>query len=242
MKLLNIENIIKEKELYSEYQPLMSSSDDSIFAYEAFIRSAQGINPRTLFQDARNNNNLYKLDTSCVTQAIENYPCSYLGKQFLFINIFPSTIIHNEFENFIDNLLLTYANIRGCVVFEINEVVFDEKVWRKETFLRRISYLKSLGFRIALDNLPIAKASFEKIKTISPHFIKLDRSKSEGLSCALDKQALITSLLKYILEYVHHSKMKLVLKGIETEEDLLTAKRLGVPLIQGNYISKSNRF
>lgn len=232
----NVTKLIKENLLYCEYQPVANSGNISIFAHEALMRSEPRIAPPIIFQHARSNGNLYELDTVCITNAIKEYPCSYLKKQFLFINILPSTIIHAEFEKFIHNLLLNYPHIRGRVVFEINEDVNEGGIWRQELFLRGLSFLKSLGFRIAFDDLPVAKASFEKMEAISPDFIKLDHTKAQGLSHSTDKQQLVSLFLEFT-----HEKTKLVLEGIETDEDLVTAKRLGVHLLQGYFISKPKR-
>ncbi len=87
--------------MYCEYQPVAHSGNISIFAHEALMRSKPRIAPPILFQHARSNGDLYELDTVCIKNAIKEYPHSYIKKQFLFINILPSTIIHAEFEYFI---------------------------------------------------------------------------------------------------------------------------------------------
>lgn len=214
----------------------MDSGSDQIFAYEALMRSSQKINPLTLIQYARRQMSLYELDTTCIQNAIIQFPLSFFRQQSLFINIFPSTIVHENFRGFIRNLLLKFPYIRGRIVFEISEDVMEEHIWTREKFLRRIFSLKTFGFRIALDDLPVARSSFDRMRTLFPDFVKLDHTKSRGLSQSFDKQQLISLFLEYTNE-----NMKLVLEGIETEQDLLTAKRLGVPLLQGYYISKPQR-
>src|SRR5699024_3162352 len=159
-----------------------------IFAYEALMRSSPKINPLTMIKHSRENGILYELDTLCIINAIKGYPFSYLKKFYLFINIFPSTIIHSNFKDFIDKILLLYPKIIGRVVFEINEDSIEEEIWGQEVFLNRLSYLKSLGFGIAFDDLPVAKSSFEKMQTIIPDFVKLDHTKSKGISYSIDKQ------------------------------------------------------
>ena len=230
----DITKLIKENLLYCEYQPVANSGNISIFAHEALMRSKQQrIAPPILFQHARITGNLYALDTVCITNAIKEYPHSYLEHQFLFINILPSTIVHEQFENFIHNLLVNYPHIRGRIVFEINEDSNEECIWSQDIFLEGLSLLKSLGFSIAFDDLPIAKTSFEKMNAISPDFIKLDYTNAQGLSCSTVKQQTISLFLEYTNE-----KTKLVLEGIETDADLMTAKRLGVHLLQGYLISR----
>ena len=62
----------------------------------------------------------------------------------------------------------------------------------------------------------------KKWNAISPDFIKLDYTKAQGLSYSTVKQQTISLFLEYTNE-----KTKLVLEGIETDADLMTAKRLG---------------
>ncbi|MDQ0157897.1 EAL domain-containing protein (putative c-di-GMP-specific phosphodiesterase class I) [Robertmurraya andreesenii] len=200
------------------------------------MRSTPRINPLAMIDDARNRGVLYELDTECITNAIQAYPHSYLKNHYLFLNIFPSTIIHEQFENFITDLLLKFPNMKEMVVFEINETHIEENIWGQFVFLKRLAFLKSLGFRIAFDDLSVNRASLKKMELLSPDFVKLDPAKSKDLSDSIDKQELILLFLEFT-----HEKMKLVLEGIETRADLLAAKKLGVPLLQGYYISKPQR-
>lgn len=236
MATLNVAKLINENSIYCEYQPVAESGDISIFAYEALMRSDLRIAPPIIFQHARKNGNLYELDTICITNAIKDYPSPYFREQYLFINILPSTIVHVDFENFIQDLLKTYPHIKGMVVFEVNEDASEWEIWEKDEFINGLSKLKSLGFSIALDDLPVAKASFEKMKSIEPDFIKLDSTKAKDLSRSTEKQKVVSLFLEKTTD-----NTKLVLEGIETDKDLFTAKRLGVHLLQGHYISKPKR-
>lgn len=231
-----ITELIKENKLYTEYQPLLNSSTDSIYAYEALMRSTPRISPLTLLQHARKSGVLYELDTASVTNAIREYPNSYLGQHYLFINVLPSTLVHADFEKFINHLFESYPQVINRIVFELNEDWTEELIWSQEIFLRRIEFLRSLGLRIAFDDLAITGTSIKKMDVISPDFVKLDHTRSKGLSQSHEKQKLV----KYLLQYTN-SEMKLVLEGIETEDDLNTAKKLGVPLLQGYHISKPKR-
>lgn len=230
--LTNIKQLISGNSLYSKYQPLMSVNNDSIFAYEALMRTDPHINPLSLIESARASDNLYKLDTVCITNAIQGFPESYFGKHYLFINILPSTIIHADFENYINHLLFNYPRIKNCVVFEISEDISEEHIWNQSLFLHRLSFLKSLEFYIAFDDLSVTKTSLKKMELLTPDFVKLDYTKSQNLSSSIPQQQLVSLFLEYT-----HEKMKLVLEGIELEEDYVTAKQLGVPLLQGYFIS-----
>lgn len=236
IKFQSITTIMQEKVLYSEYQPLMDSSNDAIFAYEALMRTTPRMNPLEVLEIARKNGIQYELDTFCIINAIKEFPCYYLKSHLLFINILPTTIVHHEFESFIRRLLFKYPEIQSYIVFEINEKVIEENIWEQTIFINRISFLKSVGFKIAFDDLPVTKSSFRMMEMISPDFVKLDHTKSKGLSNSIEKQSLISLFLEYT-----HKNIKLVLEGIETKDDFFTAKQLGVHLLQGYYISKPMR-
>ncbi|WNS74616.1 EAL domain-containing protein [Bacillus sp. DTU_2020_1000418_1_SI_GHA_SEK_038] len=222
--------------MYSEYQPLLNSSNDTIFAHEALMRTTPRMNPLIVLEKARDNGILFELDTYCIKNAVIQYPSFYLKSHLLFINILPTTIVHHDFESFINKLLHLFPTIRGQIVFEINEEAIQKNIWAQQIFMSRLLFLKSNGFQIAFDDLPVTKDSFKMIEIISPDFVKLDHTKSKGLSVSIEKQALVSLFLEFT-----NKEIKLVLEGIETKNDLLAAKQLGVPILQGYYISKPKR-
>ncbi|PLR84345.1 EAL domain-containing protein [Bacillus sp. V33-4] len=222
---------LEKRSFFSEYQPLWNTETNSIFAYEAFFRIDAGTSPLVIFGDARKAGLLYELDTASIRNAIKNYP--FFKKYFLFVNVFPSTLIHPKFPKFIKSLINHFPDIKGEIIFEINEAVVEEDCWNKEIFSDRLEFLRSSGFQLAFDDLPITDLSLEKIKRHEPEFVKLDHTYSTQLSESLVKQQSIQYLLTYM-----NRKNVLVLEGVETAEDLLVARNLGVPLLQGYYIAK----
>ncbi|KAA0549967.1 EAL domain-containing protein [Bacillus sp. BGMRC 2118] len=232
----NIENIIKEGSFFNEYQPLWNTKTEEIFAYEALIRTEPRVNPIELFQYGRENGLLYDFDTLAILNAIKEYPNEFFQKYLLFINIFPSTLKHPEFTGFIRKLISDHPEIRGKIVFEINEDPAEATLWKEEEFERGLLFLKKMGFLIALDDLRINPMILEKILANKPDFLKLDRKCSQNLSHSRDKQENIEWLVAY-----SHNKLVLVLEGIENKDDLVIAKQLGVPLLQGYYIEKPHR-
>ncbi|PLR97698.1 EAL domain-containing protein [Bacillus sp. T33-2] len=234
--VLKIPELIRERLFYTEFQPLWDPATDTIFAFEAFIRTVPLINPLVIFENARKTGDLYDFDTASLVNAVKEYPNSYFQKYLLFVNVFPSTIIHSQFPEFIQKLVESYPDITGRVVFEINEAAIEQCYWAKAIFSERLSLLKTNGFQIAFDDMTFSKMTLKKITKFGPDFVKLDRSCSEKLTDSPDKQNNIARLLSFSNE-----DMKVVLEGIETNADLLTAKELGVPLLQGYYIARPGR-
>jgi len=232
----NILGLIRKRSFFHEFQPLWITETEEIFAYEALIRTEPRINPILIFQYGREQGALFEFDAASISNAIYEYPESYFEKYFLFVNIFPSTMVHREFSGFIEKLVKTYPKIKGKVVFEINEDPVESYLWEEEEFVSGLELLKSKGFRIALDDLGLTAASVEKIARNKPDFAKLDRSCSVNLAKSINKQKNIYSILSK-----SEGNMVMVLEGIEKKEDLIMATRLGVPVVQGYYIAKPHR-
>jgi EAL domain-containing protein (putative c-di-GMP-specific phosphodiesterase class I) len=232
----NILGLIRKRSFFHEFQPLWMTETEEIFAYEALIRTEPRINPILIFQYGREQGTLFEFDAASISNAIYEYPESYFEKYFLFVNIFPSTIVHHKFSEFVEELVKTYPMIKGKVVFEINEDPVESYLWVEEGFVSGLELLKSKGFRIALDDLGLTAASIEKIARNKPDFAKLDRSCSVNLAKSINKQKNIYSILSK-----SDCNMVMVLEGIEKKEDLIMASRLGVPAVQGYYIAKPHR-
>jgi len=231
-----INHLIKDRLFYNEFQPLWNTSENTIFAYEAFIRTKPFTDPLKLFYEARNMGILYELDTASISNAIKEYPYGHLNKYLLFVNVFPSTIIHPDFPNFINGLLRNYEEIKNKVVFEINEDPAEDHYWEEHLFKNRLSFLREKGFFIAYDDLTYTQSSIRKIHHYVPDYTKLDRTCSQNLADSIEKQENIGYFVSGTFK-----EMVVVLEGIETQDDLMVAKQLGVPLLQGYFIAKPHR-
>ncbi|NHM33005.1 EAL domain-containing protein [Neobacillus terrae] len=232
----NFSILVREQSFFHEYQPLWNTKSKKVFAYEALLRTEPRINPVLIFKQGREKGVLYDFDTASISKSIKKYPDSYWDNFFLFVNIFPSTIIHPKFTEFIEGLVNEYPIIKGRVIFEINEDPIESKLWNEENFINGLLFLKSMKLLIALDDLSFTSNAFEKIIQIKPHFAKLDRTCSENLAKSLEKQTDIESFLA-----ITDNHSVVVLEGIEKKEDYVTACNLGILAVQGYYISKPQR-
>lgn len=69
---------------------------------------------------------------------------------------------------------------------------------------------------------------------MEPDFIKLDRYFSIDLQKSKQKQTMI----KFLLKYSNVTNCKIILEGIENEEVLKKARKLGVSYAQGFHLGK----
>ncbi|MEH7386552.1 EAL domain-containing protein, partial [Bacillus sp. JJ1521] len=69
---------------------------------------------------------------------------------------------------------------------------------------------------------------------LEPNYLKLDRIFSINLAKSSQKQKMISLLLQYFQE----TDTKIILEGVETNEELQMAKTLGIELCQGYLLSR----
>ncbi|MCM3389876.1 EAL domain-containing protein [Ureibacillus chungkukjangi] len=234
--MLSVSKLMEERAFYNVYQPLMDSESGEIFAYEALLRTTPFINPEIIFNYGRDEGLLFKFDSAAISNAIKEFPYSFLENYFLFINVFPSTIVHPNFKNFIENISHNYPKIKYRIVFEINEASCEKALWKEDVFSECLQWLNYIGFKIAFDDITFNHFPVDFIENYKPDFVKLDRSCSKNLSESIEKQVFIINLLSKMQRNTY-----VVLEGIETKEDFQIAKEIGVPYLQGYYISKPHR-
>lgn len=236
---INLSTNMLDLAIEHEYQKIFHLPDEKVFGYEALLRFSGGFsggNIEDAFELARENGYLYELDTKSIANAVGSFPVEYLGEELLFINIYPSTLLHDQFESFIIKLLKLYPQLRGKVVFELNEAQTESDYWNVPSFKNKINFLKMQGFNIALDDVGKGAATIPKIIEFSPDYVKLDRYFAKDLHVSEEKQKFISLFIELL-----NPKIGLVLEGIEEKADLEQAKKLNVPVIQGYLLGRPQK-
>lgn len=115
------------------------------------------------------------------------------------------------------------------------EVEITENVLMQDTKenISILEELKDLSLRIALDDFGTGYSSLSYITSFPVDIIKIDRSFVMG--CTLQKNNLV--IIKAIIAMGHSLGLKVVAEGIETEEQFLLMKKLGVDEGQGFFFS-----
>ena len=222
-----LDNIIRNKRFYHVFQPIYALKDSRVFAYEALLRCEFFPNPELLFQLAMKQSRLYELDIFSIYHALTSF---HMRSIPLFINVYPSTIVHPAFPDFLQKLK-SICSSRKNIVLEINE---SEKISDMDLLKKAIRFLKTNGFSVALDDIGKGEFSLHTVAELEPEFVKLDRYYSADLSNSAKKQ----NEIKMFLNFCMQKNIYLVLEGIEEPKDLTMAKKLGVHLGQGYLLGK----
>jgi EAL domain-containing protein (putative c-di-GMP-specific phosphodiesterase class I) len=231
-----ITTLIAQGDLYHLFQPICHLPSRQILGYEALIRSKTIAATDNLIKSATKKGKLFELDTLSVYNAIAVYFSTSdrrESREYLFINIFPSTLIDEAFPIFLEKIVRRYGEMSHRIVFEINELRSEMEDWNNGLFTQNINLLQKRGFLIAFDDVGEGATTLKRMIELTPDFVKMDRFFGKNLSGSKKKQKMI----KFFVDYCK-DESKLILEGIEEPEDLLQAYNLGVTIGQGYLLTK----
>lgn len=221
MNLHRSTQIIDTLQLTHWYQPIHQLETGKVFGYEALVRSKPLINlsPLDIFQQAEHEGCRTTLDCQLLFKAMNSM--RHISHNILFLNIFPSTLVEPLFLSWWDK----HSTTAPSIVLEISE---SESVNDWKAFKVIINELRDRGVKIALDDMGADYSFFRHWVELNPDYIKLDRYYAIDLSKNLLKQRILESFIK-----LFDGSTETILEGIETAEDLDTAKLSGIKYAQG---------
>jgi EAL domain-containing protein (putative c-di-GMP-specific phosphodiesterase class I) len=209
------------------FQPIVRAEDSSVFGYEALVRTDEPSipNPGDLFAAAERLGRVHE-----VGGVIRDRAAAFLARLpslTLFVNL-------HALELTDDALLSPAAALSGfaqSVVLELTERSSFEHV---PNLRARVSLLRRLGFRLAVDDLGAGYAGLTSFAALNPHVVKLDMSLVRGADKEPVKQRLIGSMAALCKEF----GIMVVAEGIETPAERDTVIALGCDLVQGFLIGR----
>lgn len=207
------------------FQPIYHLSSNEVIGYEALLRDCSELHasPVNIFRDAEIKGYKNFLDLASIKNALKIYKNdSYL----LFLNIFPSTLLIRNF------ILWWDANVSAStpIVLELveNECITD---WNRLKIVTE--QLRARGVKIAVDDVGEGYSTIRQWIELDPDYIKLGKYFAKNLSVTPKKQKVLKGLASFLLDTT-----KIIIEGIEREEDRDVAEYLGIQYAQGYLLGK----
>ena len=226
---------VDEHKIWSVFQPIYSLVNQSFMGVEALVRGQNGqtsemlpvkycIHPYGGEEDLKHLKRLNKMH-------LRNWRAQQ-QRGWLFVNL--------DFQDLtkVDDLclveLLEELGIPGkkVVVEVVESEVFDEKL-----LAQVVAQLREYGCIIALDDFGAGHSNIERISTVKPDIVKLDR---KVLLNACDNE-LSESVLRNLVMLIKQSGSLSLLEGVETKAQAMLAMDVGVDLVQGFYFGRPER-
>ena len=217
--------------LWIAYQPIVSWSRRAAFAYEALVRNEEPTlrSPPDLFEAAERLGRLQDLGRIVrgrVAHTLDVQPIAAL----LFINL-------HAMELDDDSLITADAPLSrhaSRVVLEVTERAPLEKI---RDVTARVAQLRSLGYRIAIDDLGAGYAGLTSFAHLEPEVVKVDMSLIRGIDRSPMKQKLLGSIVGLCRDL----GIEMIAEGIETTDERDALVRLGGDLCQGYLFARPDK-
>ncbi len=226
--------IIESQNINTLFQPIIGSRGESVFAYEALSRGPSDsylCSPVRLFEEAKQQHQLFALESICRRRAIENFTRQQLpGK--LFLNVTPETLLQPDHQKGLTlDLLNNYGLRPDQVVIEITE---HSPTYDYELMRCAVRHYQGEGFSIALDDLGAGYSSLRLWSELQPEYVKIDRHFVSGIENDKVKRDFVRS----ILEIARAVNSQVVAEGIETRQEFDVLTDIGVDFFQGYYFAR----
>ncbi|HEX3906102.1 MAG TPA: EAL domain-containing protein [Polyangia bacterium] len=217
--------------LWVAAQPIISWSGRSIFAYETLLRTDEPTlrSPLDFFDAAERLGRaaeLGRIIRQHVARTLHDSP----PPAHLFVNLHPADLEDDELYAD-DGALTPYAS---QVVLEITERAALDRIHELQS---RVTRLRALGYRIAIDDLGAGYAGLTSFAQLEPEVVKVDMSLIRGIDSSAVKQKLVRSIIALCTEL----KIELVAEGIETTAERDSLISLGGDLCQGYLFARPGR-
>jgi EAL domain-containing protein (putative c-di-GMP-specific phosphodiesterase class I) len=221
--------------LSTAIQPIYSIDHQRTIGYEALIRPTtdQGkkVSPLTLLDMPETEQDAIYLDRLCRYTHLENFHQIINDNCWLFINISAlASEKGREYGDFFPELLKKFNIKASNVVIEI----IEDSVTDKHKLLDAINYYKEMGCMIAIDDFGAGHSNFERVWSLKPDIVKLDRS----MILRATESDTTRQMLNSIVQVLHQANCLVVIEGVENEQEALTAMSSGSDFIQGFYFAK----
>jgi len=229
---ITIEEIIERELITTVFQPLISFKRKQILGFEALSRGVNPkdnsfINPQILIREAEKYGLILDLDRLFRKKALENFALYYRSNpgSVLSINLESNAIQEGLGSGTLLKAVEKHKIAPSSIVIEILESDVDDITVLKKF----VNEYRSLGFMIALDDFGAGFSNWDRIVSLKPDLIKLDRSIMDGIENDFYKQEVTRSIIKL----AHNTGSMVIAEGIETADESLKVLELNADILQG---------
>jgi EAL domain-containing protein (putative c-di-GMP-specific phosphodiesterase class I)/GGDEF domain-containing protein len=235
-----IQDILKNHNITSWFQPIIDVEKREIIGWEAFSRGLEtkkGLEAPEMFDSAAEAGILKPLDLMCIHTAAENFDQLQLENK-LFINISNELLIaSSRLKAQVGKLISDNKIPATSMVLEIDEKSATNNL---QELSDAVNFFHEQGFEVAIDHLSgidnVGESStlHRLWSELKPEYIKLDRGFVQNVNGSANKQKTI----KELVSVARAIGSTLVAEGVETQKELKKLYDLGVHHVQGFLIQK----
>lgn len=212
------------------FQPIVDAGTHKVYAQEALARGPQGQPAGEVFRHV-NEDNRYAFDQACRVKAIQQ--AAELGvDSYISINFMPNAVYRPEL------CIRTTIEAAETYGFPIRQIIFEftenEYITNLDHVRDIVRHYKERGFLTALDDFGAGYAGLNLLAEIDTDLVKLDMALIRGVDRDPRRRAILGAMMRLCLEL----GTRVIAEGVETREEYLALRDLGVELFQGYYFAR----
>ena len=225
---------IENNELRLTYQPIQQSSDHKITSFEALIRwqlDGETIPPEELIMIAEQYGMIRKVGHWVLSNACQAAKLWNTNGRNISVSVNVSVIQFQD-ADFIDLVKKSLAQSQlsaNLLHLEITETVF---IVNPTMLFERIKVLQSLGIQVSIDDFGTGFSSLSVMQDLGVNIIKIDKVFVDKITTSG------LAIIEAVMQIATTLGYKVVAEGVETKEQAMLLKKMGVHFLQGFYFDK----
>ena len=218
--------------LWMAYQPIVDVKRRSVFAYEALLRSKEPslMTPPDLLDAAERLGRVHDLGR-CIRRQVAGSAPEAPAEALLFVNLHAADLNDPE-------LLSPTAPLSAIAPRVVLEITERASLHAVTEVTHKIDRLRSLGYRVAVDDLGAGYAGLSSFAQLEPEFVKLDMSLVRDIDASPRKRSLVRAMARLCNQDL---RIDVISEGVETTGERDTLVHEGCRLLQGYLFAKPAR-
>lgn len=230
-----LQEVLLNNQSIPYYQPLIGLKNQTKLIKEVLLRLPdieQGIiRPGAFMPAAERFGLMADFDRQMIKKAAMVLAGQNNPDLVLSLNLSEQLIVEDNLPAFLNEITRDHAVSASQFIFELSE----QHVLRNIDKLRLIiPALSALGFRFAIDDFGAGFASFNYIKLLPVHFLKIDSSLIERLT----EDSIDRITVRSIVQVAADLNMQTIAKFVADKETMSLLRNLGVDFAQGNFTGR----
>jgi EAL domain-containing protein (putative c-di-GMP-specific phosphodiesterase class I) len=212
------------------FQPIVDLESGTTYAYEALVRPSGGGSAAEVLSQI-NEQNRYSFDQSCRVKAIE-LAARLEMQALLSINFLPNAVYQPA------ACLAKTLEAAARVQFPMHHIIFE--VTENEP-ARDVGHLQSIfreykkhGMFTAIDDFGAGHSGLNMLADFQPDVVKIDMA----LTRSIDTDRVRAKIAGAIIRLCESLHISVIAEGVETVQEAVMLRELGVRLFQGYLFAK----
>ncbi|MDD3343880.1 MAG: EAL domain-containing protein [Sulfurospirillaceae bacterium] len=226
---------LEEDRVVPYFQPIINNKTELIEKYECLVRiedEQNVISPAYFLEAARRSGLMSNLTRIMINKSFKIFAGTSL--QFS-INITNEDLLNDTFINFLVLKQQQYHIEPSRVIFEILEDIILSDL--NPIPLKNLNKLKTMGYKLALDDFGNDRSNFSRLETIGVDFIKIDGQFIKEI----DKNIRNQNIVETITTLAKKIRVQVIAEFVSTKEEFKIIQQLGIHFSQGYYFDKPGK-